>query len=219
MMLAGEPGSPNPPAAERPRPPAGSCERHLGRGSRASQRLPGHARRSRNGPDVAFTFPKRCPSSAAPLLSDGLGHGGEPGPGQDGDGSWQMTAGTELGCAGARVPPALIPRWLSPPQPCGRAGGAALSSQGPQGDLERSDAHGNAWALSPGRFGRCAPEPAYGARAGAGGDAPAVGSGPGCASGPGDGRGAAASPGAPAPLTRPRPGGDAVRQEEPCQHL
>lgn len=83
-----------------------------------------------------------CLSSPAPLLWDGLGHGGEPGPGQDGDGSWEMTAGTDLGCAGARAPPALIRHWLCPPQPCGRAGAAPLSPHllGPQGGLERSGA-------------------------------------------------------------------------------
>lgn len=102
-----------------------------------------------------------------------------------------MTAGTDLGCAGAGAPPALIlnPRWLSPPQSCGRAGAAPLFPRllGPQGDLERSGAghlgmpglshQGDLGAVHPTQLTEHSQEQE--------GRAPEVGSGPGCATGPG----------------------------------
>lgn len=140
---------------------------------------------------MAFTFPKCCPRSAVPLLWDGLGHGGERASGQDGDDSWEMTAGTDLGCAGAGAPPTLILnlRWLFPPQSRGRAGAAPLSSHllGPQGDLERSGAghmgmpglshQGDLGAVHPTQLTEHSQEQE--------GRAPEVGFGPGCATGPG----------------------------------
>lgn len=132
MMLAGGLAAPAPGSRE-PLTPGWQLRAASPPREPRSQRLPGRARRCRTGTDAAFTFPKCRPRCAAPLLWDGLGHGGEPGSGQDGGDSWEVTsrAVPVPGHTGPHPKPSL----LSAPQPCGRAG-AALSPPplGTQGD-------------------------------------------------------------------------------------
>lgn len=112
------------------------------------------------------------PGSAAPVLWHGLGHGGEPGAGQDGDGSWDMASGTRhlaptwavpvpghliLNCL-SPPPRAPHPHCLSPPPPCGQGWGSISVPACPwsPGWLRAQQCRtlGNARALSPGRFGQ-----------------------------------------------------------------
>lgn len=180
MMLAGRLAAPAPGSRE-PLTPSWQLRAASPPREPRSQRLPGRARRCRTGPDAAFTFPKCRPRCAGPLLWDGLGHGGEPGSGQDGGDSWEVTswAVPVPGHTGPHPKPSL----LSAPQPCGRAG-AALSPPllGTQGDWSSAVPWQCQGSLTREVWGR-APDPAQGAQEEQE-EVPSGGSGPGCVTGP-----------------------------------